>query len=110
MTTFVRNYDDLSTPHQDITVIDFYASWCAPCRAFAPVYERVAGELGDSVTFTKADVDQNPDLAKRFHVSSIPTLIILNKGQVVSHASGALSYTALKTYLQSIFNKLGPST
>lgn len=110
MSTLVKNYDDLSTPNQDITIIDFYASWCAPCRAFAPVYERVAGELGENVRFTKADVDQNPDLAERFRVSSIPTLIILNKGQVVSQASGAMSYSALKTYLQALLKQLGTNS
>ncbi len=68
--------------------VDFYATWCAPCKVTEPIVEELSGEFG-AVKFFKVDVDQNPDLATKFSIFSIPTFMIFKGGKVVSQLVGA---------------------
>ena len=70
-----------------VVVIDFFANWCGPCKMSAPVLEEVAQEL-PTVTFAKVDVDQDPSLAGRYGIQSIPHLILFKDGQAVDQISG----------------------
>ena len=70
-----------------IVLVDFYATWCGPCKMLAPVLEEVAQEL-PTVTFAKVDVDQDPSLAGRYGIQSIPHLILFKDGQAVYQISG----------------------
>jgi thioredoxin 1 len=70
-------------------VVDFWAEWCGPCKAIAPVLEELAGELGDQVKITKLNVDDNPDVAMRYNVMSIPTLLVFQGGEVRKRLVGA---------------------
>ena len=70
-----------------IVLVDFYATWCGPCKMLAPVLEEVAQEL-PTVTFAKVDVDQDPSLAGRYGIQSIPHLILFKDGQAVDQISG----------------------
>ena len=69
-------------------LLDFYADWCGPCRMVAPVVHEIAQE-NDQIKVGKINVDQDPELAVRFQVSSIPLLVVMNNGQVVNQALGA---------------------
>ena len=69
-------------------VLDFYATWCGPCRMLAPVLAEVAEELGDAVKVCKMDVDEEPEIAEEFGVSSIPTLLLIKNGQIVNWLTG----------------------
>jgi len=71
-------------------VIDFWAEWCGPCKMMAPQFEAAAKELKGKVNFGKVDVDAQPDLAGRFEVMSIPTLLFINEGEQVNRYSGAI--------------------
>ena len=71
----------------EVAVIDFSATWCGPCKMLAPVLEEVAQEL-PKVTFAKVDVDQDPSLAGRYGIQSIPHLILFKDGQAVDQISG----------------------
>ncbi|MDC7952308.1 thioredoxin [Liquorilactobacillus mali] len=71
-----------------VTLTDFWATWCGPCRMQSPVVEQLAEEMGDKVTFTKVDVDQNQATASEFGIMSIPTLLIKKDGQVVDTLVG----------------------
>ena len=69
-------------------LVDFWASWCGPCMMLAPVLEEIAAEKSDSLTVGKVNVDEEPELARRFGVSSIPTLILMKDGRPVSQTVG----------------------
>jgi thioredoxin 1 len=69
-------------------LVDFWAAWCAPCRALAPTIERLAEQYAGRVSVRKCDVDQYPDLAVRYGVQSIPTVIVFHKGREVARWVG----------------------
>lgn len=69
-------------------LIDFWASWCGPCRMLSPVISEIAEEFGDKVKVCKVNVDQEGDLAAAFHVSSIPTLVVLKDGKITNSMVG----------------------
>lgn len=80
-------------------VIDFSASWCGPCKAYAPVFEAVAGSV-PAATFAKADVDDVPQLAQRFSVMSVPTTVVVEpSGEIRARAVGALPEHQLRALL-----------
>ncbi|KLD59470.1 thioredoxin [Lactiplantibacillus plantarum] len=71
-----------------VTLTDFWATWCGPCRMQSPVVEQLADEMGDKVTFNKMDVDANPETASNFGIMSIPTLLVKKDGEVVDTLVG----------------------
>jgi len=86
---------------EGITVIDFWAAWCGPCRAMAPQFERAA-QLRPAYRFAKVDVDAEPDLAARFSVSSIPTLMVIRDGEPIAAQAGAIGADQLVAALDRI--------
>jgi thioredoxin 1 len=84
-----------------IVLIDWWADWCGPCRAFAPVYDRVA-EANPDVTFAKIDTDREQELASAFSIRSIPTLMIFRDGVPLFAQPGALPQDALEDLLQKV--------
>ena len=95
------NFDQTVLQADVPVLVDFWATWCAPCRMVAPVIDELATEYEGKVNFAKLDVDQNPKTASKYSVMSIPTLIIFKKGEPVSHVVGFRPKAELKQSLDA---------
>ena len=80
-------------------LVDFWAEWCGPCRMVGPVVEELAADYDGKVKFVKVNVDEANELASKYNVFSIPTLILLNKGEIVSQQVGAASKESYKNMI-----------
>lgn len=80
-------------------IVDFWASWCGPCKMFAPVFKSTAKKMSDRLTFAKFSMEDDPDVAKVYSIQSIPTLIIFKNGIEVERQSGAMTESSLVAYL-----------
>ncbi|MEK4439338.1 thioredoxin [Paenibacillus sp. FSL K6-2862] len=82
-----------------LTLVDFWAPWCGPCRMLAPVLDELDLEMGDEATITKLNVDENPIISQAFRVMSIPTLILFKDGKPIESLTGVQSKKALKNMI-----------
>lgn len=98
-------FDDLLNS-EPVFVVDFYADWCGPCKAMAPVVERAAKHYAGRITFGKLNVDFSPDIAARYGVRSIPTLIFFRNGKAASRAQGYISDARLVAHLDGYVPQL----
>ena len=80
-------------------VVDFWASWCGPCKKLAPIYEEVSEEVED-VNFGKVNMEEHSDLATKYQVSALPTLLIIKDGDIIAKNAGAMDKESLKSWVQ----------
>jgi thioredoxin 2 len=80
-------------------VVDLWAPWCGPCHMVSPSLERLAAERAGALKLVKVDVDEAPEVARRFAVQGIPTLLVLRDGEVLARQTGASPYEALRTWI-----------
>ena len=88
--------------HPEVLMVDFWAEWCAPCRAIAPALEELARESGGRVSVAKVNVDEQPGLAARYGIRSIPTILFVKGGKVMDQVIGAVPKAQLKKKLDAI--------
>lgn len=92
------NFDVVKTAEKKV-LIDFYADWCGPCRMVSPIVDEIAEERAD-ILVAKVNVDDEPDLAQAFGVASIPTLVVMKDGAVVTQSAGARPKTQILAMLE----------
>jgi thioredoxin 1 len=88
-------FEDRVLKEQLPVLVDFWAPWCGPCRMLAPVLDELAAEYDGQLKILKVNVDENPGLAERFGIMSIPTMLLFKEGEVVESLTGAISREAL---------------
>jgi thioredoxin 1 len=90
-------------------VVDFYATWCGPCKRLSPMLDELAGPLTSKIKFVKINVDEAPTLSQRFGIQAIPTLIFFKNGNVADKLIGLPSKDTLKTHLDSLAEPGSPA-
>ena len=96
------NFDETLSHHPGVLMVDFWAEWCGPCKAIAPVLEDLAKESAGRVTLAKVNVDENHGLAGRYGIRSIPTILFVKAGKVVDQVIGAVPKAKLKEKLDAL--------
>ncbi len=93
------NFEEVVLNADKPVLVDFWATWCGPCRAIAPIVEQIADELEGQAVIGKLDVDANPKAAQQFQVMNIPTLMVFKGGEVVNKQIGAAPKSKLSEML-----------
>jgi thioredoxin 1 len=96
-----QNFEDEVLRAKEPVLVDFWATWCPPCRIIAPFVEAVAEEFAGRARVGKLDVDQNPGVADRYGITGIPTLLLFKDGQVVEQRVGALPKAEIVRLLEA---------
>ena len=95
------NFDQTVLNSATPVVVDFWAEWCGPCRMIAPALEELSAEMSGKVTIAKLNIDENPELAARYGVRSIPTLLLFKGGNIASNMVGAAPKSRLQSWISS---------
>lgn len=88
-----------------LVLVDFFATWCGPCKMMHPVLEQVKATLGDKIRIIKVDVDKHNDIAVRYGIQSVPTLMLFRNGEILYRQSGAMSKSDLMALLDPFLNQ-----
>ena len=96
-----QNFEQKVLQQTKPVLVDFWAPWCMPCRMFGPVLDKVARDTDGTASVVKVNIDEEPELASRYGVMSIPTVVVFKNGQVVNRSVGVQSPAAVKSMLNA---------
>lgn len=94
------NFDSIINEVRPV-IVDFHATWCSPCKVQSPILKEVAAELGEKIRIIKIDVDQNSEIASKFNVQSVPTIIVFKAGRQLWRQSGVVSKNQMISVLMN---------
>ncbi len=97
-----KDFDDKVINSDKPVIVDFWAEWCGPCKALAPVFEKVSEDYKDKLVFAKLDVEKGQDIAARYMVQGIPCMIFFNNGKEVDRIVGSLTESMLKKKIDNL--------
>jgi len=100
-----QNFDKEVLQAPGAVLVDFWAAWCGPCKMLGPVVEQVAKEYGDKIKVCKVNVDEASDVAGRYGVMSIPTLIVFQNGKIAKQTVGAMPKEKLIDFIRPFFSE-----
>ncbi len=95
-----KNFNEEVLNSNKLTIVDFYADWCGPCRKLAPILEEVETELSEKVKFTKINTDENIEAAQKYQVSGLPTLLVFKNGSIVERMVGLMPKSSIITNIE----------
>src|SRR5690606_24806796 len=104
MNAKAKSFKDLIGGNQPV-LVDFFATWCGPCKAMQPILEDAAKQLGDKVKIIKVDVDKNPSAANKYQVKGVPTLILFRNGKILWRQSGVVQTSQLLQVINQAVSK-----
>lgn len=97
-----QNFDEALVANQGVMMVDFWAEWCGPCRAIAPLLDELVRASGGRASLAKVNVDENPGLAARYGIRSIPTILFVKDGKVADQVIGAVPKAQLQKKLDTL--------
>ncbi|MCW7940792.1 thioredoxin [Streptomyces hygroscopicus] len=97
---FDADFDEIAAEATPPVLVDLWATWCGPCRMVSPALEQVAKELAGRIKLVKVDIDRNPRLGSRFAVQAVPTLLVLDHGEVIARQAGAAPAPVLRQWVE----------
>lgn len=98
------NFEESVIKSDKITIVDFWAEWCGPCRTLGPIIDNIANSYGDTINVGKLNIDKNPEIATTFGITSIPTILFFKNGKLVDRIKGLVPKKEVELKLISIQN------
>lgn len=95
------NFQDTVLDSDKVALVDFWAEWCGPCRAIAPIVDQLATEYGEQALIGKVNVDHNPEIAQKYGIRNIPTILFIKNGEVVDKQVGGVAKPVLEDKLKA---------
>ncbi|MCX7943676.1 MAG: thioredoxin [Deltaproteobacteria bacterium] len=96
----LKDSDFDAATQNGVTIVDFWAEWCMPCKALAPIFEQMATKYAGKVTFAKINVDENPNTASKFRIMSIPTLLVFKDGKIIEQITGLVPAKKIESAIE----------
>lgn len=104
VTSTTANWDKDVIDHEGLVLVDFWAVWCGPCKMIAPTIEELSKEYGDKLKVVKLNTDENPDIASKYKIMGIPTLMFFKNGEKVDQMVGAVPKPQIKSKIDSFLD------
>ncbi|MCH9852197.1 MAG: thioredoxin [Alphaproteobacteria bacterium] len=101
VTVTASDFDDVVLKSDKMVLVDFWAEWCQPCKALSPILEQIANEMNDKIVIAKLDVEADTDLAQKYQIRSLPSLLLFRDGNVIATSAGAQPKVQLQQWIES---------